>query len=62
VALRQRCGLVIEDAGGSAAATWRSAGTPSGHIVTLRGDPAAGMDVYLAWDAARRAAGLDPSE
>jgi hypothetical protein len=33
-----------------------------GHIVTLRGDRAERMDVFLGWDAARDAAGLDPSE
>jgi hypothetical protein len=31
-------------------------------MIARRGDRAARMDVYLAWDAARRAAGLDPSE
>lgn len=29
------------------------------HLITLEGDRVAGMDVYLSWDAARDAAGVE---
>lgn len=54
------CALVPRDSLRRVAAPAASSSREEiGHIVTLRGDQAARMDVYLA---ARRAAGLDPSE